>query len=468
MATNERGSGRASGWLRALRVLLSLLIVAGIVASSGAVSYHWLQNRPRAKRKRPQKEASLVEVTAVRSEAFRVNVNAMGTVVAAREVTLAPRVGGEVTWRHDELVVGGRFPAGQAVVSIDPRDYELAVAERRAELARRVAELEQLKRQVAQRSADVARAQSDLRLEMGQQDLAKQEQRLLGEVLSEADREFVLRKPQLAAAKANCVAAEAARAASEAACKAAEASKASAEVALEQAKLDLARAKVCVPFNSVVTQESVELGSQVSPGQAIATLIGTDEAWVEISVPVNELRWIRIPAKAGERGSPVRLTHESAWGPSAFRVGHIRRMAPSLEPRGRMARVIVAVEDPLCLRPENAGHPALILGAYVRAVIEGEELNGTIAVPRVALREGTQAWVAATDGTLDIRELKIAWHGRHTVCVQRGLRAGDRVITSDLAAPIQGMALRVREAKKTDREAPNASELEGGVARKSQ
>lgn len=433
------GGGRR----RKVRKLVALLIALAALAASAIISIYWLNRRPHTGRRRPEVTASLVEVTPVRSAAFKVRVSAMGTVVAAREVVLASRVGGEIVGLSPELVPGGRFKAGQVIASIDPEDYKLAIVECQADITKRTAELAQKRHELAQRRMDVIRAESELKLEMGRQEVARQEYELLGEALRDEDREFVLRQPQLAAAKANREAAAAAKESAEAACEAAASTKEIAEVSLKKAKLDLDRTAVRAPFNAVVTAKSVELGTQGSPGTGLATLVSTDEYWVEVSVPVDELKWITLPGDSGGKGSPVRIRHEAAWGTERSRTGYVRRLAAELEPQGRMARLIVGVEDPICLKPENAGQPAMILGAYVRAVIEGADLKDAISVPRSALRDGNRVWVMGPDDSLDIREVAIVWRGRQTVCIGSGLRDGDRLIVSDLAAPVQGMPLRV-------------------------
>ncbi|MHC5039438.1 MAG: efflux RND transporter periplasmic adaptor subunit [Planctomycetota bacterium] len=428
---------------RILREIIGILVVVGVVGGSILLSYQWLTNKPRAHRRRPEKRATLVEVREVRKQAFPVRVRALGTVTAARTVMLAARVGGEVTALSPEFVPGGRFEAGQKVISLDREDYELALAERRAELARREADLKQLDQQVAQRGADLIRAESALQLEKARQDVARQEVELMGETLSKEDKDLVLRKPQIASAEAGLSAARAAKKAAEASREGAESSKALAESAVKKAEIQLRRTEVKAPFNAVVTARSIDLGAQVSPGQGFATLVGTDEFWVELAVPMGELRWITIPKAAGEKGSTVTVFHEAAWGAEAFRKGHVLRLLPGLEPKGRMARLIVSIQDPLCMKPENRGKPAMILGAYVRAVMDGSELREVIPVPRLALRDGNRVWVMDKEDTLDIREVSIVWHGRDRVCVRSGLTDGERIVMSDLGSPVQGMALRI-------------------------
>ena len=67
---------------------------------------------------------------------------------------------------------------------------------------------------------------------------------------------------------------------------AAEARVQSARAAVEQARVDLGRTVIRAPFDAQVLSREVEIGSQVSPGDPLARLVGVDRYWVEIS-----LRW---------------------------------------------------------------------------------------------------------------------------------------------------------------------------------
>ena len=175
---------------------------------------------------------------------------------------------------------------------------------------------------------------------------------------------------------------------------------------------------------------------------ARANLIGTDEGWIQVTVPMDQVQWIQVPGPGGPAGSAARVYHRAAWGPDGVRAGRVFRLMPDVEPQGRMVRLLVAVSDPLALAVEPAKRRTLIFGAYVRVEIDGRELPGVIRIARTSLHDGRNVWVMSPDGKLDIRKVTIAWSGRDDVYVADGLRAGDLLVTSDLGAPVQGMALR--------------------------
>ena len=426
--------------------LVGAALAVALLAVGGAVATYMMLHKPKAKPRPAGPKAALVTVEPLAVAPLPVTVHAMGTVRPARRIVLAPRVAGQIVWRSDQLIPGGRLDADAPIVMVDPADYLLAARLKDTQIRQRGAELEQRRSDIIQRAAAVTQAESSLKMESGQQAIARSEYELLGKALPEGDRDLVLRQPQLKAAEAACESAKAAAAAAEAALQAAEEAKAAAEAAFDQAMLDLERTCVPVPFNVLVVAKSVDVGSQVSPATPLAELVGTDEYWVEVALPVDELRWLRIPGQGAEAGSPAKVFYAPAWGPDACRAGRVLRLAASLEQKGRMARLIVSVPDPLCRRPGNAGKPAMILESYVRVELQGRELPRAVAIPRTALRDGDRVWVMKDDDTLEVRRIDIVRRGRDTVYVQQGLQAGERLVTSDLSTPVEGMALRLPQA----------------------
>lgn len=407
----------AAGSRRWLVVLLPALVVLGGIV----IAMMLVETAPRAKREPAASQARLVEVQPVTLGDSVADIEAMGTVVPAREVVLQPQVSGEVLTISDELVPGGRFRKGEPLLRIDPADYELAVRQRESELAQ---------------------ARSNLKIEQGQQAIARNEFELLGESTGGEDNALMLRKPQLESVRASV---------------------ATAQATLERARLDLARTRIRAPFNAIVQSREVNTGTRVTPVSKLATLIGTDRYWLELSVPVDQLQWLEIPAVNAGQGSAVRVYDEAAWGPDKFRRGRVIRLAGDLENEGRMARVLVAVDDPLALQPEHAGAPVLLLNSYVRAVIEGRTLSNVARVNRALLRGEDRVWLMGSDDRLQIRTVTIQFRGPHSVLVSEGLAAGERLVVTDLSAPVEGMALRTgdTEPPATPRQAPAGQAMPG-------
>ncbi len=402
-------TSRTRRWLGStIRLLLGLTV---LIVGAG-ISIYWMTHRPTAQRRPPQPEATLVDVSRVQTRDEQVVVRAMGPVVPVASIQLASRVSGQIVEVSPHFMPGGHFNEGEKILQVEQKDYSLAVEQRKSELVK---------------------AQRDLKLEMGQQSVAQREYELLEQEVQEEDKELLLRQPQLEMAKAAVSAAEA---------------------ALEKAQLDLQRTVIVSPFNAMVQSKNVDLGSQVSTGTMLASLVGTDEYWVEVSVPVDELKWISIPGYNGKNGSTVRVYYQSAWGKDAFRVGVVKRLMTDLEPQGRMARLLITVKDPLQLQANPEKRHPLILGSYVRVDIDGVEVPDIAKIPRTAVREANEVWVVSPDKKLDIRTVSIVWSGNDHVYISDGLDDGDLLIMSSLGAPVQGMPLRTTDTSPSPPERP--------------
>lgn len=386
-----------------LKIILPLLILT--LGIAGAV--YLKRTGPEALRKSPEKQVPLVQTTVVSRSDRRVSSPAMGTVIPSRELLLKSRVSGEIVFAHPEFVEGGLIRNGEVILQIDPADYALMVT---------------------QKQMGVTQARTELQLELGRQDVAAREWEMLnGDVPADpSDEALALRKPHLEKARADLAAAEA---------------------DLEKALLDLGRTRITAPFDAVVRSRNVEMGSQTTAGESLATLVGTDAYWIQASIPISRLKWIQAPRKAGQTGSRVRVVYSEG----RERRGTVIRLLSDLQTDGRLARLLIEVPDPLNIRSAPANLPPLLIGEYVRLEIEGIEIADVFEIPRSALRDGSRIWVADSDSRLEIRSVEPVWSDEKTIYINQGLADGEQLIVSDLAVPVDGMELRI---EKTGQESP--------------
>lgn len=390
------------------RVLPPLLVL--IIAGFGATKL--MSTAPEAgRRPAPERQARLVETVTAQPVSLPVRISAWGETRAAREVALTPQVGGRIQALHGELEPGGFLIAGTVAAEIDSRDYELQLQRARSELAR---------------------AEAELALEQGQQAVARREYELLGRNVSEQEKNLILRGPQLRTAQAAV---------------------ASAKASVAEAELALARTRVTVPFDALVLERHVSPGAQVSSTTEIATLAGTERWWVEIAVPLSALPWIET-ARADTPGSQVRL-RDVSWPAGQYREGHVVRRYGSVEEQGRMARLLVEIEDPLAREAEHAGELPLLLGSFLQAEVVGRTLENVYALEPAWLRENDRVWIMSDAGELEMRQVEIAYRGERQVLVRGGLNAGERLVVTPINGATEGMLLRTADADHED--APNAS-----------
>jgi len=412
-----------------------LLVGIGVVAALMAT-------RPKAAKQSKPKAAPLVHVMAIEVGERTVTIEVQGTVMPARKLVLQPEVTGRVVWQSEDLVPGGLVRAGQPLVSINPRDYQLAVQQQRAEVASQklALELEQAQREVARREWELFRVEQEAAADAG--------------VDPDASA-LALREPHLRSAQVALAAAQS---------------------RLAQAQLQLSRTGLAAPFNAFVQAENVEIGQLVGPSAQLATLVGTDRAWVQVSVPMDELGYLTLPNE-GQQGAAARVWLD-AGGQRVERPGRVLRLLGDLDPAGRMARLLVEIDDPLGLdhhqsagpRPPSAITSAggdepssserravpLLMGAYVHVELRGKALRQVAEIPERALRPGGRVFAVSPDNKLDIRQIQVMLRSGGTVVVRGPLRSGDRLVLTAVPAPVAGMDLRVTDGSPSSPEPASA------------
>lgn len=393
------------------KFVIVFVIPLVVIGAGIAVAVSLASTREEPQREERVNRGTLVEVAPVTRQMQTVEVEARGTVRASKRLNVMSQLNGEITWINDQLVPGGLIKEGEVLFRIQARDFRIAVD---------------------QRKTSVAQAEAQLNIEEGQQRVAKKEWELFqsGADSNAADPSLALRQPQKRVAEVSLQAAEA---------------------QLDQAKLNLSRTTVRAPFNLMVENENVEVGQIVGPGSPVATVVGTDAFWVQVSVPIDRLEFIKIPSVNSPEGSEV--TVEQIVGQQTVsRRGRVVRLLGELDPIGRMARVLVEIDDPLNLGPnpikvpeegevpQTRGLPFL-LSAFVTVRFGGAQEMEVSEVPRGALHEGDKVFVY-DDGKLDIRDVSVVWRREDSVLVGSGLNSGDLLVTSRISTPLDGMKLR--------------------------
>lgn len=382
-------------WKTTIFVCAVILLMA--VAAVTAI----FSTEPKAERSSSSKQtAMLVDVTRVERGDFRPIIVAMGTVRPEQEIVLSPRVGGEVVSVSASFTPGGFVEEGEILLQIDPADYQ-------ANLLLRQSELRQ--------------ASADLDLELGRQELARQDYEELKGTISSEYETLVLRAPQLNTARARVEAAEA---------------------NARRAELDLERTRIRAPFAAHILGREVNVGSQVAPGEALGRLVGIESYWAEVAVPVSSLRWIDIPQDSGASAAHAQLRHRAAWPENTFREARVHSMIGALEDETRLARILLTVPDPLAHEPGSSGLPPLMVGSYVEARIEGKLIEDAVRMRRDYLRQNDTVWINE-DGVLRIRPLEVVFRDQDYAYVRQGLEETDLVVTTNLATVIDGARLRM-------------------------
>ena len=365
------------------------------MVSLAAVGVIWLTEPEAQKEGAVKRTPMLVETATVERGTYTPTLTSLGAVRPDQDVQLQPRVSGQVQWISESFVPGRLVQQGEPLLRIDPADARNALAQRRAELAQ---------------------AQADLALERGRQAVARAEREQIAGPVSAEQEALILREPQLRSTQARV---------------------ASAEAAVAQAQLDLARTTVRAPFDALVLDRSAHTGSQVTPSVVLGRVVSTDRFWVELTLPIAQLR--HLPLSAGQAtGSAVEVRDRAGWGPSESRTGTLASVIRQVDEQTRLARLLVRVDDPLGL---DSPAPPLVAGGWVEARIAAAELRDVIRLPRQYLRRDNTVW-EMVDGQLRSRPVSVALEDAEHAYITDGLDPAAQVVTTNLSTVTDGAPLR--------------------------
>ena len=212
---------------------------------------------------------------------------------------------------------------------------------------------------------------------------------------------------------------------------------AAAEAGLKRAELALSRTIITAPFDSLVQQEQLEVG-QVVGSSPVASLQGTKQFQVKVSIPTSQLIHILIPDVNSKVGSEVKATLTISDTVRVEKQGVVLGVESELDPRARTAQVLIGIDNPL----DDSDTP-LLIGSYVDVEIQGKSMQKTVRLPAAALREGSYVLLADSELKLAKRDVEVGWFDNEDVVLTNGLDVGERVITTPISYPIYGTPLTI-------------------------
>ena len=378
------------------------IILPIIVLIVGAVgTYVLIQSKEGVQSKPIEKSPPLVRVQSVLPTNFQIVVRSQGTVAPRTQTTLIAQVAGQITSVSPVFVSGGFFAKGDVLLSIDPRDYEVAVAQ-----------------------AQVGVAQAKLRLIREEEEaaMARAEWERLG---TGKPSDLVLRKPQIAEARAAIDAAEG---------------------VLRRTNLDLDRTQIRAPYPGCVRAKDADVGQYVNRGSPLGRIYAIDYAEVRLPVPDDQLAYLDLPLSFRNRqsdssGSEVRF-HATYAGREHTYMGRIVRVEGEIDARSGMTMLVGRVDDPYHQREHNT--QPLAVGMFVTAEIIGHHAENVVVVPQTALR-GKNRVVVVAGSRLHYRTVDILFANAENVVVRGGLESGEQVCVSPLNAVVDGMRVRTMD-----------------------
>ncbi|MEO0752136.1 MAG: efflux RND transporter periplasmic adaptor subunit [Pseudomonadota bacterium] len=377
------------------------LAVAGGLIFGGWYGFQYLgDNREVVEAETVERPVALVETVALKPLDGALPIRGEGFVRPMRQVSLSSQVGGRVTFVHPAIHDRTRFEKGEVLVRLDARgaaaaleQAEANIAATRARMAENTKDIERV-RQLVERGASTRTQLDDL-------------------VSTGVEME------------ANLAGFEAARLA--------------AEIAEQNRTIE-------APFDGAVLSESVEVGDVVATGQALAEIFTEGE--LEIDVPVRQADAALIPGLF--EGVRAQATVDVPFADYVFRwQGFVTRVQPDVDALTRTLTMTVRLEGLENVEGRSvtgqqiaSGAPPALINAYAQVVIQGADTDAAYAIPSTALRGGDTVWLY-DKGTLSmVAADAIHVDGEDTYISATDLPVGGRIITSQLLAPVDGMAVK--------------------------
>jgi membrane fusion protein (multidrug efflux system) len=183
---------------------------------------------------------------------------------------------------------------------------------------------------------------------------------------------------------------------------------------------------VRAPFNGVVAQRLVSVGDYVTKGTKVAVVVRVNPLRVQLTVPEQFISAVSV-------GQAVGFVVD-AYADRQFE-GRVKYVSPALAVDQRALTIEATVPNPSGeLKP----------GLFATARIEQQEKTPGILVPTAAVQTsgGTSRAFVVNGDHVEERVVSIGQTVGDLVEVTKGLKAGDRVATTNVAQMVDGVKVK--------------------------
>jgi membrane fusion protein, multidrug efflux system len=344
------------------------LILAICAALAGCSS----QQAKNAKASTPP-SAIPVGVAIVKQGDFNVYLNGLGSVEAFNTVSLKTRIDGQIM--QVNFREGQDVNKGETLLVIDPRPYEVALAQAQANLQKDEAQLTN------------AQAQYDRNKILYEQGvIAKQD-------LDTLQASFGTYEGTIASDKA----------------------------AIKNAELNLTYCYIKSPLDGRVGLRQVDPGNYVTGAGGTALLVITQLHPIAVifTIPQDQLQQVRDHMRQG----PLDVDAYSSDDKTKLSSGKLLTIDNQIDVTTGTVKLKAVFDN-----PDNNLWP----NQFVNAHLLLETRKNAITAPAAALQrgpDGTFAYVVDANNTVQMRQLQVALTQGSTAVVASGLQAGDKVVT---------------------------------------
>ena len=235
--------------------------------------------------------------------------------VTAHIALIAPRISGQVA--SVEVDDNQQVKAGQVLVTLDPRDYETAVAAAQAAVERDKAEYADASATLARQPPIIEEQEGNAAAARARLAFAEHDARRFGNLAQtgagtiqqqqQADTNLQELRAQLQSATASLEAAKKQLDVIRAQQQSAKAAIMVDEARLAQAKLNLSYTRILAPVDGMVGQRAVQVGNVIAPGATLMAVVPLDQAFIVANYLEVDLLHVRAGQKVTIRLDAYRI-----------------------------------------------------------------------------------------------------------------------------------------------------------------
>jgi RND family efflux transporter MFP subunit len=360
-----------------------------------------------------------VSVLKVQPEKIHRTVELVGTLEGNQEVTVSSEVAARVVAVRADL--GDMAQAGQPIVELDPTEYRLAVDRQQSALFQVLTQLGVQKENDPLPDASETPVVRKAQAELADAKASYERTKALVAKAVESKAAFDSAEARYQAAQANYTASR-----DQIRNLLAQADNLRTQLAL--AKKKLGDCTIRAPFTGTVKARLVEVGQYVREQTAVMSIATVNPLKLLASVPEPWFPYV-LPDAAMD------LTVEAYAERFPCKVTRISR---AIDPQSRTFNIEALIDN---------SRGKLRSGLFARAILTTSKVDTVIRVPAAAVISfyGVQKIYAVENG--QIRECVVQLGDRigEFIEVTQGLKAGDQIVTSELARIHQGSRVRMRE-----------------------
>ncbi|MBQ4834031.1 efflux RND transporter periplasmic adaptor subunit [Pseudoalteromonas sp. MMG010] len=402
--------------------LVKLLIPTVVIVATIIIVMFIKGNPPKAKRFGSAPKATIsVAVETLKKQDYQITIDSFGTVKPHTQSLLVAQASGQIIAVSDDFREGGFFSKGEVLLQLDDRDHQAEVKSAQAALLT---------------------AEQGLLEEKARGEQALIDWQRLGN--KQQANSLVLREPQLAAAKAEVL---------------------SAQAALEKAQLDLERTKITAPYDGRILSRNVDLGQVVNENSELASIYAIDSVEIRLPIKNKDLPFIRLPEQFRDGSkkdldATVKFTSdlvgEQVWQ------GKIVRTEGAIDETAQQLYVVGQITDPYKAGRNNQ-YPVKV-GQYVKAEITGKVVPDALIIPNSTIYQGSYVYIVQ-DNVLQRKEITFLWQNAKYVMIKSGLSAGDKLVTTPLGQVSSGTAVDIlgepsKQKNSSNKSRPSREQLE--------